>query len=57
MTISVVLRLVDDAVRAGELAGEVEVVATGDRRLVRDVDELVTFLVQVTAGDRPEPRS
>jgi len=44
MTISIVLRLSPVAIGAHRLAGEVEVVATGERRLISSVDELVSFL-------------
>lgn len=57
MAISVVLRLVEQALRAGRLAGEVEVVETGERRVVKDADELVRFLRPGAGGDavRPAP--
>jgi hypothetical protein len=51
VTVSVVLRLVSAALDAGRLAGEAEVVATGERRIVRDADELIRF---VNAASRPE---
>jgi hypothetical protein len=44
MTISIVLRVADAALDAGRLAGEVELVATGERAVVRNADELVAFL-------------
>lgn len=44
MAISVVLRLVERALVAGRLAGEAEIVETGERRVVRDADDLVRFL-------------
>jgi hypothetical protein len=43
-SVSVVMRLVEGALEQGRLAGEVEVVATGARSTVRDVDELVAFV-------------
>ena len=47
VTISVVLRLVDSSVRTGRIAGEVEVVTTGQRQLIGDVEDLVSFLLQI----------
>jgi hypothetical protein len=44
MTVSVVLRLAEQALAAGRLAGEAEVVETGERTVVRDADGLVRFL-------------
>jgi hypothetical protein len=44
MTISVVLRLADAALAAGRLAGEVELVATGEREVIRSAEELMAFL-------------
>jgi hypothetical protein len=51
MTISLVLRIAPEALAAGRLAGEAEVVETGERVVVRDADELVAFL----RGDTDEP--
>jgi hypothetical protein len=51
MTISVVLRLVEQALACGRLAGEAEIVETGERAAVRDADELVQFL----RDPRPQP--
>ncbi len=44
VTISVVLRLVERALAGGRLAGEAEIVETGERGTVRDGAELVDFL-------------
>jgi hypothetical protein len=44
MTISLVLRVAPEALAAGRLAGEAEVVETGERTVVRDAEELVAFL-------------
>ena len=44
MTISVIVRAVEQALLAGRLAGEVEVVATGEKTVVSDANELVAFL-------------
>ena len=43
-TVTVVLRLARTELDAGRLAGGVEVVATGERAVVRDVQELIRFL-------------
>jgi hypothetical protein len=44
MTVSVVLRIADAALAAGRLAGEAELVATGERVVVKDADELLAFV-------------
>jgi hypothetical protein len=44
MTISVVLRLAEQALATGRLAGEVHLVASGERAEIRDAEELVAFL-------------
>lgn len=44
MTVSVVLRLLHTAIVRGELAGEAELVATGEKQVVRDAHELVAFV-------------
>lgn len=44
VTISVVLRLAKPALDAGRLAGEAELVATGERATVRDAEELIRFV-------------
>jgi hypothetical protein len=44
MAISVIVRAVEQALRSGRLAGEVEIVATGEKTVVRDATELVEFL-------------
>ncbi|HEY1315855.1 MAG TPA: hypothetical protein VGF10_01415 [Gaiella sp.] len=54
MTISVVLRLADAALDAGRLAGEAELVATGERVTVRDADELLAFVRRETPSPRRE---
>ena len=51
MTVSVVLRLAASALAEGRLAGEVELLGTGRRAVVRDADELVAFLL----GERDDP--
>lgn len=42
--ISVLLRLVPEALDQGRLAGEAELVATGEQRLVATAEELVAFV-------------
>ncbi|MFN0154448.1 MAG: hypothetical protein ACKVUT_08715 [Gaiella sp.] len=44
MTFSVVLRVAEAALTSGRLAGEAEIVATGERAVVRDAGELIRFL-------------
>lgn len=44
MTMTVLLRLASRALASGRLAGEAEVVETGERRVVRNADDLVEFL-------------
>ena len=43
-TITVVLRLARTELAAGRLVGGAELVATGERAVVRDVRELIEFL-------------
>jgi hypothetical protein len=50
VTVSVVLRIADAALADGRLAGEAELVATGERAVVRDAGELISFLRR-PAGD------
>jgi hypothetical protein len=56
MTVSVVLRIPQAALDAGRLAGEVELVATGERATVRDADDLIRF-VNRSFGHEPPLRS
>ena len=44
MTVSVVLRLIPDELRSGKIVGEAEVVATGERQIIRSMAELVALL-------------
>lgn len=59
MTISVVLRIPPAAVAAGRFAAEAEIVATGERTVVRSAEELIAFLSRpgvsrvVAAGEKP----
>lgn len=48
-SVSVVMHLAEGALDEGRLAGEVEVVETGARSIVRSTDELVAFI----QGHRP----
>jgi hypothetical protein len=50
-SVSVVLRLAEAALDQGRLAGEVELVETGARSIVRDADKLVVFV----QAHRPSP--
>jgi hypothetical protein len=54
MTVSVVLRLADAALDAGRLAGEAELVATGERVTVRDAEELLAFVRRESSSPRRE---
>jgi hypothetical protein len=58
VTVSVVLRLAPAALAAGRLAGEAELVATGERATVRNAEELVRFVARssATAG-APAPQA
>ncbi len=53
VTVSVVLRLAPAALAAGRLAGEAELVATGERATVRDAEELVRFVIRSRATGTP----
>jgi hypothetical protein len=44
MTLSVLLRIARDALANGRLAGQVELVESGERTVVRDSEELIAFL-------------
>lgn len=44
VTVSFVLRLVEDCLRCGDVVGQAENVATGECRVVGDVEALVAFL-------------
>lgn len=45
VSISVMLRLAPEALAQGRLAGEVELVTTGDRAFVADGAQLMAFLL------------
>jgi hypothetical protein len=51
--LAVVLRLLGERLRDGEITGWLEIVATGDRRAVRDADDLLAALR--TLGSSPPP--
>ncbi|MCU0306558.1 MAG: hypothetical protein MUE51_02100 [Thermoleophilia bacterium] len=60
MTVSVILRLAPAAVRVGRLAGQVELIATGETATIRDAEELLAFLAAAAAppaDDEVRPRS
>lgn len=44
VTVSFVLRLVNDRLLAGQIVGQAENVETGERHVVADVGELLEFL-------------
>jgi hypothetical protein len=46
---SFVLRLVDSALSAGRITGQVEAVQTGHVHVVGDADELLAFLLSTSA--------
>lgn len=53
MTVSFVLRLLP-GLAPGEFAGEIETVHTGDKTVVRNVDELLAFLRRALEGEQPD---
>lgn len=53
MRISVLLRLAPAAVASRQLAGEAEVVATGERAVIRNVEELLAFLAASAKAATP----
>ena len=59
MTISVVLRLVQERLREGELVGRLQMVETGEERVVTSVADLLAFLRGwgVTVETDPAPSS
>ena len=52
MTVSFVLRLVVDRLARGEVAGEVQVVDSGETVVVRDYRELLSVLMEKGPGLR-----
>lgn len=54
MSVSVVLRLVPAALAEGRLAGEVEVVSSGERTFVAGADQLVEFLATRVPTEKEE---
>lgn len=44
MSVSVLLRLVPDALAEGRLAGQAEIVETGESVLFHDADEIASFV-------------
>lgn len=53
MTISLLLRVAPEALAAGRLAGEAELVETGERTIVRDADELIAFMRSDPEREQP----
>ncbi len=53
VSVSVVLHLVAEALDEGRLAGEAEVVETGDRGMIASADDLVDFIQHHRARDDP----
>ena len=49
-SVSVILNLSPQALSDGELAGQAEIVATGERRLVGSAAELLRFLSERNEG-------
>jgi hypothetical protein len=56
MTVSILVRLVSSVVSGRRVAGEVEVVATGERQIFRDADELLAILTAQSDQAAEEPR-
>ncbi len=58
-SVSVVLRLAGQALDEGRLAGEVELVESGERTLVGNADELISFVcthrLPIDDAGREEP--
>ena len=53
VTVSFVLRLVNDRLQRGDVIGQAENVATGERHVIGDVAELIEFLRRsTTEGER-----
>jgi hypothetical protein len=53
MNVSVLLRLLPEPLARGHLVGEVEVVRTGERVLVKSTEELVVYLQGVASTAAP----
>jgi hypothetical protein len=54
MTVSLLLRLVEEALASGRLAGEAVLVETGERAVVRDAQEIVEFVRSGSRAEAPE---
>lgn len=52
-SVSVVMHLVEQALDQGRLAGEVEIVETGAKSMVRDESELIAFVQAHRLPPRP----
>ncbi len=57
MSISVLLRLVREPLASGQLVGQVEVVETGERTVVRSAGELIGYLRATLSQDGDEDGS
>jgi hypothetical protein len=55
MLVSYVVRLVPEQLQHGVFSGEVQVVATGERVVVRSAEELLEALQQLTSAPQPQP--
>jgi len=55
MSVSVMLRLASEALAAGRLAGEAELVATGERALVANAEQLIAFVARHLDGEHDAP--
>jgi hypothetical protein len=55
MLVSYVVRLVPEQLQRGVLSGEVQVVATGERVVVRSADALLAALQRPRPALRPRP--
>jgi len=53
--VSILLRLLPEPLAHGRLVGRVEVVETGERTVVRSVDELVSLLRDRALEERTDP--
>lgn len=53
VTVSFVLRLLDDHLRPGEVVGQAETVQTGERHVVADVIELVSRPAEARPSETP----
>ncbi len=57
MLISYVLRLHADELASGRVVGEVEAVASGQRFLVRSVEQMIAFLMETSQAEEASVRA